>query len=115
MVEQDSERGSMTIVDVRDHQTLASNKLSMRINGSLLEVTLPEWLTGSPAIAAVSGWALPASVRIAQVTLFVLPGVAFIFAIVPEGASSSLKTRPAEAPALVENRCACCTCWILGA
>ena len=34
-------------------------------------VTLPEWLTGSPAISiAASGWALPASVRIAQVTNF---------------------------------------------
>ena len=33
-------------------------------------VTLPEWLTGSPAIRRLSGWALPASVRIAQVTTF---------------------------------------------
>jgi hypothetical protein len=33
-------------------------------------VTLPEWLTGSPAIYSNSGWSLTASVRIAQVTLF---------------------------------------------
>jgi hypothetical protein len=47
--------------------------LTLILSGSpvILVVTLPEWLTGSPAIFyATSGWALPASVRIAQVTLF---------------------------------------------
>ena len=36
---------------------------------ALCKVTLPEWLTGSPAIQQ-SGWSLTASVRIAQVTFF---------------------------------------------
>ena len=41
------------------------------------QVTLPEWLTGSPAkyqdwYFERSGWSLTASVRIAQVTLFLL-------------------------------------------
>ena len=43
-------------------------------------VTLPEWLTGSPAIIATSGWALPASVRIAQVTIFFQSIIAFFAA-----------------------------------
>ena len=38
---------------------------------ALRKVTLPEWLTGSPAIQQ-SGWSLTASVRIAQVTFFLL-------------------------------------------
>ena len=33
-------------------------------------VSLPEWLTGSPAIQQLSGCALHASVRIAQLTTF---------------------------------------------
>ena len=45
-------------------------------------VTLPEWLTGSPAIQQ-SGWSLTASVRIAQVTLF-LPENHFVLPKPPE-------------------------------
>jgi hypothetical protein len=55
------------------HCTLIFDPFSLIVTegSSPLQVTLPEWLTGSPAIqVACSGWALPASVRIAQVTNF---------------------------------------------